>query len=264
MRISKKWSIVSIAITILVLIASISGIFNPVTYSSETANWALQAVGQDIGNLLAIPVFVISTFLLAKNSVKAFSIWLGTLLYFMYAYMVYAFFVHFNYLFLVYVAILGLSFYAAVGALTEQNFQNLLKAISVKKTKPASILLIVIGVLFGTLWLSEIIPALISGKIPQSIVTAGLWINPIHVIDLAFVLPGMILTGVLLLKKNLIGFLFAPALLTFSVLMGSSIVANMVLELNKGNMNAIVPFTMVGVLVIASVIVQFLYLREVH
>jgi hypothetical protein len=28
------------------------GIFNPATYSKETANWVMQAVGQDIGNLL--------------------------------------------------------------------------------------------------------------------------------------------------------------------------------------------------------------------
>lgn len=263
MRISKKWSVISIITAILVAIASILGIFNPLTYSKETANWALQAVGQDIGNLLAIPALVISTFFLTKNSVKAFSIWLGTFLYFIYAYMVYAFFVHFNYLFLVYVAVLGLSFYTIIGGMLEQNLQNLTKALSVKKTKPASILLILIGALFGFLWISELAPALLSGEIPQSLVTAGLWVNPIHVIDLAFVLPGMILTGIFLLKKNPIGFLFAPALVTFSVLMGSSIVANMVLELSKGNMSAIVPFIIVGIIVIVSMVVLILHLRQV-
>jgi hypothetical protein len=41
----------SILIGVLVAIAGLSGIFNPATYAKETANWAMQAVGQDIGNL---------------------------------------------------------------------------------------------------------------------------------------------------------------------------------------------------------------------
>lgn len=59
----------------------------------------------------------IAVYFVNKGSVKAFLVWSGVLLYLIYAYVIYAFDVHFNSLFLVYVAILGLSFYALIGSL---------------------------------------------------------------------------------------------------------------------------------------------------
>lgn len=50
--------------------------------------------------------------MVSKGSVKAFLVWSGVPLYLIYAYVIYAFDIHFNRLFLVYVAILGLSFVA--------------------------------------------------------------------------------------------------------------------------------------------------------
>ena len=41
------------------------------------------------------------------------------------------------------------------------------------------------------LWLSELIPASLSGEVPKSVTDAGLWVNPIHVLDLAVLLPGL-------------------------------------------------------------------------
>jgi hypothetical protein len=264
MNISKIWVLNSVTIALLSLYASLSGIINSETYSKETANWALQAVGQDIGNLLAVPILLLCTYWITKNSPKAYLIWLGTLIYFIYAYMVYGFFIHFNFLFLVYVSILGLASYTLIGGLLELYSLNQVKLLAVKRVKPASILLILIGILFGFLWLSEVISALLSGQEPKSIVVAGLWVNPIQVIDLALVLPGMILTGILLWQKKLIGYLFAAPWLSFSALMGIGIVANMVLELNKGNSEAIVPLIMVGLIVSASLIVLYLYLKEIR
>jgi hypothetical protein len=253
----------SILIGVLVAISSLSGIFNPATYAKETANWAMQAVGQDIGNLLAVPTLLISTYMLQKRSLQAYFIWLGTLFYFIYAYLIYAFFIHFNYLFLVYVAILGLSSYTLLGGLVGQGIRSILQPLSNRKIKSASVLLIIIGVLFGFLWLSELIPALLSGQVPKSTMTAGLWVNPIHVIDLALVLPGMILTGIFLWRKKLMGYLFAVPWLTFSVLMGSSIVATMIMELMNGNREATIPLIMVGIIVLASLLVLYHYLANV-
>src|SRR5687768_51548 len=119
-KISKIWTWFSIINACLVSVASLLGILNPHTYFQETVNWAMQAVGQDVGNLLAAPALLISTYFLTKKSNRAFLIWLGIHLYLIYAYLVYAFFIHFNYLFLVYVTILGLSSYTMIGALLEQ------------------------------------------------------------------------------------------------------------------------------------------------
>ncbi len=259
--VSKVWIFCSVLIGALVLLSSLLGIFDPVTYAQESANWAMQAVGQDIGNLLAVPVLLVSTYFLTKKSVAAWLVWLGTLLYFIYAFLIYAFFVHFNYLFLVYVAILGLSAYSVIVGLLGQDLAILAKSVVGKRFRGASVLLMLTGGLFALLWLSEIIPALISGDLPKSIATAGLWVNPIQVIDLSLVLSAMILIGVLLWRKKTLGYVFAAPWLVFSVLMGSSIVATLFLDLRTGNAEAVVPLAMVGLLVVASVIVVYCYLK---
>lgn len=261
-KISKHWVIFSYLISGLSGISSLLGIFTSSLYSQETANWALQAVGQDIGNLIAIVIFLFSTYFLSKNSIKAFFVWLGTLFYFIYAYLIYAFFIHFNYLFLVYVAVLGLSFYTLIGSLIEQNFNDLTKSFISKHQKSAGFLLIIIGSLFAILWLSEIIPALLSTSIPKSLLNTGLWVNPIQVIDLSIVLPAMIITGVLLIRKKILGHLFSAPWLTFSFLMGSSIVSTIVMELISGNISAIVPLTMVGIITLSSAVVLGMYLKK--
>lgn len=261
-KVSKIWFIFSYLIAFLSGLSSLLGIFTATPYSQETANWALQAVGQDIGNLIAIIIFLFSIYYLSKKSTKAFLIWIGTLFYFIYAYLIYAFFIHFNYLFLIYVVVLGLSFYTLTGSLLEQNFKDIIKPFTSKHEKIAGFLLIVIGSLFSILWLSEIIPALVSDSIPKSLINTGLWVNPIQVIDLSIVLPAMIITGIFLIKKNFLGRLFSGPWLMFSTLMGSSIIATMIMELINGNNNAIVPLVMVGVITILSVITLNLYLKK--
>src|SRR6185295_17406390 len=100
-------------------VASAAGVFLPDIYAHETASWAAQGVGQDIVNLLVVfPAVLVSAYLMARGSVRGLLVWLGLLIYVIYSYVLYAFFVHFNRLFLVYVSVLGLAFWAFVGALS--------------------------------------------------------------------------------------------------------------------------------------------------
>lgn len=256
-NVPRAFIVISIISASLIFIASYLGLNNPITYAKESNNWAMQARGQDIGNIIALLPFTLSIYLLVKRSVKGFLLYLGCLFYFVYAYLIYAFFVHFNYLFLIYVAVLGFSFYCLIGILIPQNYSYLTKVLVIKNRKFASVILIIIGVLFATLWLSEIISALFSGSIPQSAQIADLWVNPIHVIDLSLVLPGMIITGILLLQRKFLGYLFASSWLFFSVLMGTSIVVTLFMELQNGNSEAIAPVIMVTLIVLLSLVAFF-------
>ena len=60
-------------------------------------------------------------------------------------------------------------------------------------------------------------------RAPPSLAEAGLPTNPVHVLDLAIVLPAMIVTGVLLRRRRPLGLLLAPVLLVFAVAMGVAI-----------------------------------------
>ena len=98
----------------------------------------------------------------------------------------------------------------------------------------AAWVIIGIGVLFAGLWLSELVPALVSGRVPVSLAEAGLWVNPIHVIDLSIVLPGFIVAGVAALGRREHGLFWLAPWLVFASLMGSSILAAMALMMMAG------------------------------
>ena len=181
---------------------------------------------------------------------------------FLYAYVVYAFAVHFGRLFLVYVAVLGLVFYTLIVALVTRELPAAYPRGAARLF--AAWVLIGTGVLFAVLWLSELIPATVSGQASPGLELAGLIVNPIHVIDLSVVLPGMIVIGVLAVRGSRSGlFLTVPALV-FSVLMGSSIIAAMALILATGDTSGLVPMVLVAVVVGTSLAVAVAFTRQTH
>jgi hypothetical protein len=252
--------VASFGIGALVTLASLLGLLTSWPYKQETENWVLQARGQDIGNLLAVVVLMMSTIRVRAGSSGATQLWIGTLFYLLYAYVVYAFAVHFNRLFLVYVTILGLVVYTLIAALPTSARPSVYPRGAVRVF--AGWVLIGTGALFALLWLNELVPASVSGQAPPSLEVAGLIVNPVHVIDLSVVLPGMIVIGVLALRGNETGlFLTVPALV-FSVLMGLSIIAAMLLIVVSGDTSVVVPMVMVSVVVGASLVAAIGFARR--
>ena len=231
--------VVSVVITALVALTSLFGLFTPWPYDQETENWVLQAWGQDVGNIVAAAVLIATAVGTRRGSIRARQMWIGTLFYFLYAYAVYAFAVHFSRLFAAYVAILGFVFWTLVAALSAR-VRPPASPVGRVRTFAASVL-IGTGALFALLWLSELVPATFSGEPPRSIVTAGLVTNPIYVIDLAVVLPGMIVVGMAALRGREQGLSLVLSALTFSVLMGSSIIAASIFMLMTGDVSGVVP-----------------------
>ena len=68
----------SLVLAGLVAVTSIFGIFFKSIYSLETENYAAQALGQDIVNLVVVvPALILSTLLVYRGVRKALFIWLG-------------------------------------------------------------------------------------------------------------------------------------------------------------------------------------------
>ena len=228
--------LLSLPIAILATIVSYAGLFFPDTYAKETANWAAQAVAQDIIDLfLIIPFLLITSWLAFKKSRIALLFWGGVLIYLIYTFVLYCFAVHFNQLFIVYCLLLGLSFYAFLYFLLSQIKDPIVGWFSEKvPVKTVGIYLIILSGLFYLLWLSEIIPAIFSNATPATIIETGLLVNPVHALDLSVVLPGFMIVGILLLKKNPLGLLLAPAVLTFCILMDITIGTLMIVMNMRG------------------------------
>ena len=233
---SNIWLWFTIPIAILLAVAAGSGVFVNGLYR-DSPSFAAQAEGQDLISLVVVlPILIVTTLVANRGSPHARLIWLGSLIYLVYSYTIAAFVVKFNPLFLVYVAILGCSLYALIVGLVTLDKSGI-KACATEKTpvKVASVYLAVLAVLFYFLWLSETIPALVAGKIPQSIQDNGTPTNAVHVLDMAWILPAFGITAVNLWRKQALGYTLAGAMLSYTVLLISAILSMVVFMIQGGN-----------------------------
>ena len=181
----------SLPLAALVVIAGYGGLFWPAIYSREMSIGVTEARATDTINIVvAAPVLVLSAIFAFGKSTGAHFVWMGALLFLIYNFVIYAFDVHFNSLFLVYCAVLGLSFYALLVSLTFISISEI--AARYGQRAPArtiAVVFLLLASFFGFLWLREIIPALWSGVPPKSVAEGAAFTNPVHVLDLSFVLP---------------------------------------------------------------------------
>jgi len=236
----------------MVVYVSSVGLFTPGFYHLESVNWQAQSIGQDIMDLfLVTPVLLISAALAYAGGRPAKFIWAGTLLYLIYTFVIYCFDVHFNTLFYFYCLCLGLSFYALVYFLySEITTPN--KEINKLSNTPRTIgvYLIAVSVVFNALWLTDVVTAILYDTLPKGLLDANLPTNPVQVIDLAIILPALAGTGILLFRGNRIGFLLAPMLLVFTLLMNLTIAGLNIVMLSQGlEFNRIITMVMLGLAV---------------
>jgi len=226
----------SIFLFFLVTVTAFYGLFVPGAYSRETANWATQARAQDWADLLlAAPILLVSAILAYKKSSKAYLVWLGTLFFIVYSFLLYAFLVHFNAMFPVYMAVLGLSIYLLIFSLAQER--TLVEKIYHTENwsrKGSAILLLVSGIIFYFVWGKEIFSNLVAGTVPGNVIETGLPTNGVYVIDTAFCLPALVIGGYRLLMRRKLGYVLGGGLLVFSTLMAGNITLLMGYSSAKG------------------------------
>lgn len=230
------WLWLTIPTAILLVIAAGCGLFIPDLYR-DTPGLVAQAVGQDaITLVIALPALLIGAFLTSRGSQRARLIWLGGLVYVVYTYASYAFGIRFNPLFLIYLALLGCSTYALIGGLVTTDWAGI-KAGFTERTpvRAVSIFLLGIAGLFYLMWLSEAVPASLTGIPPQSVKDDGTPTNVIHVLDMAWLLPALVITAVSLWRKKPMGYALAAALLANLVFLALAILAMIVFQTRGGD-----------------------------
>jgi len=215
----------SVPIATLAMAASAAGVFLPSTYAAETRAWAAQASGQDMVNLFVVyPAVLVLAWRARRGSMPAYLCWIGLLGYSTYSYVLYAGYTRFSGWFPVYVAILGLSGWTLVSAVVPLRAQAVAVAFrdhgAVRRT---GAWLMGFGSFYSLVELAVVARAIAAGVAPQSAVVAGLPTDPVIVLDLAFVLPGMVAAGLLLRRGRAAAYPAATALLSFSVAMGLAV-----------------------------------------
>ncbi|HDZ42253.1 MAG TPA: hypothetical protein ENH59_11335 [Bacteroidetes bacterium] len=229
-------TLLTLIMLVFLSVASFFGAFVDITYAREAASMAAQGMGQDIVDLfLVVPAVIISLFLMRKDKRVATLIFGGLVFYVLYSFIIYSMGVHFNLMFLVYCFTLGTASYVFI------SYFYALSRVDVKgwfeegtPNQGIAIFFIIVAALFYLLWLRDVLPALVENKVPKSVSDYGLPVNPVHVIDISFALPGLIITAVLLFRKHNLAYILAPAGLVFMIVLTIALAAMVIMTRIRG------------------------------
>lgn len=250
----------SLVMTLSLAVASYYGAFVPSTYARDSASMGAQGMGQNMFDLfVVVPLLVISLALTLRNNRIAFLLFSGTVFYILYSYILYAFGVHFNNMFLVYCLVFGASFYVFILVVIELNGMQVQHRFGDRApVRATAIYFIVIALLFYLLWLKDVVPAIVGNSVPATVADNDLLVNPVHVLDIAVALPGLVITAVLLFKKHELGYIFAPIYLVFTILLALALIA-MVIAMKATSIGE--DISIAGIfLILAAISAAFLYL----
>ena len=185
-------------------------------YKHMPSDVAIQGIAQDYITLfVGIPLLIISYFWFAKNSLKGKFLLAGVTGYFLVSYLFYMTMGMYNEMFLVYVILTGLTFYSFFILMTSFEFQSLKNYFSeLIPFKFTGGFLIFNSIMIGLLWLGVVVPPILDGSIyPEELNHFTTLI--VQGMDLSILLPASFIIGLLFIKKNNFGFLFAPVYYVF-------------------------------------------------
>lgn len=221
-RRATKWWATSSAAAVIALVGSAIGLADvDGIYGRETTAFIDQAIAQDLVNLIiAAPATLLLAWLAWRGSMRAGLLWTGVLSFTAYNYAIYTMSIHVGPLFLAWVAVLGLTFWSLVGGLRALRPTAVAAELVAAPRRVAGWYLIVVAAVFTLLWLKDVVPAMVEGRIPQGALDLALPSNPVHVLDLAFFLPAVIAIGRLVLLRRPTGLMLAPAAVVFLVMTG--------------------------------------------
>lgn len=190
--------------------------------------------GNDIVTLvLAIPLLVYATLLCGRDSLRGCLLLLGTVVYFLYLYGSYALGIAFNPLFLVYIAIFSASLFTVVLLFVSIDRQLLVDHLAPDLPRRGiATFMLVSGVATLVIWLQPLLTVLLQNQVPATL--GAYTTNITDVLDLAIIMPSLLIAGVLILRHNPLGYLIACALLVLEVMLTPMIAAQTVSQLLAG------------------------------
>jgi hypothetical protein len=210
-------------------------------YQHDSVSMAAQAIAQDIVTLIVgIPLLVISLLMARRHLLKGRLLLTGTLGYFLYTYSSYSFLSMYNSMFIIYVILMSASFFAFVLMMMSFEIQSLPHLFHEKlPVKLIGGFLIAVSFVFGMMWIGKIIPALVNHTHPDGIEHYTTLV--IQALDLGFVIPTGFLAGILLIKRNPLGYLLAAIMTLKELTLVTALTAMIILQIQAGiSINSVV------------------------
>ena len=246
-------------------LVSIAGAFFPSTYERDSASMAAQGAGQDLVDLvLGVPLLLVSFFSAARGNRKAALLYAGTLGYIMYSFVIYCFGVYFNPYFLLYCLTLSTSLYAFILVFSDLKKQKVEQWFEPGREKVISLYLAFVALVFYVLWLKDLVPAIVQGEVPQELIDYKLLVSPVHVIDLVFALPAVLIGSVLLWRKQAVGYIIASISLVFMILLTIALAAMVLVLVVRGISEDFTIAIVFGILSISCLSFLILLFRKLN
>jgi hypothetical protein len=217
----------SVLLGLLLAAAAGIGLLVPGIYRGNTGFATAAFRGTDLVSLVvAVPTLAVSLSLARRGSTRALLVWLGTLAYVGYTYL-YSFAIAWNRLFLVYVALLSLSGFTIVRALLALNPNQVAARFAASTpVRGVGAFLWVIGAMLGLMELAQVLPALITGAVPEIVIRSGHPTGVIYIADLGLVVPLMLLVGGWIRARRPWGYVAAAILLVKGVAEGLALLSS--------------------------------------
>lgn len=232
-------------------------------YKNDSVSVASQGVSQDIVTLiLGIPLLLISLYFARKGSLKGKLMLTGTVGYFLYSYMSYTFLAMYNPMFLIYVLLMSSSFFAFTLLMVSYDMEKLKEAFSIKlPVRFIGGFQIFFGFALFMLWIGKIVPPLINNTAPIGLEHYTTLV--IQGMDLGFIVPIAVLSGIMLIKKNAIGYLLSSVVIMKGVTMGSALVAMIIGQAAAGVKMSLIEIMMFPIVTLVIFFCLFILLKNI-
>ena len=240
-----RW--ISLVIALLAAAVAVAGIISG-TSLYQTEEMLLLKVPTDLFTLIvAVPALLVSIWLARRGRLLGLLCWPAPLLYLLYIYLANAIGVPLGVLFLAYVAIAALSAYTLIGLVACINAEAVRQRLAgAVPEKAAGAILIALSVLFSLMNLAYVVTALTSPAAAQPIEM------PVWIVDFVVLAPSWIIGGMLLLRREALGYVSGAALL----LVGCMLFLGAIFSLAYTALYTASPLDLAGILImlVASLI----------
>ena len=187
--------------------------------------------------LVGIPLLIVSFILHLRESLRGTVLFIGSLASFFYQYLLWTFDWAYNSLFLIYVALFSLSLWTLVLVLAGIDEAQVRKAIGDHfPVKTVATFSFAVGGMLLLKCLGEILPGLGSGAMPAA--ATGYHTLVDEAFDIGLLTPFCVVTGILLLRRDGLGYFLSSSSLVLFLCVGLSVITGeAMLGLSTGHMN---------------------------
>lgn len=194
------------------LVAGIAGVLQPGMYGPVVSDTIVPGVfAQDLVVIAASLLMMVLSVGLTAHAYRALIVVIGLMGFFFYAYGIYAIEQIYTPFYLLYLAVVALSFYGLAYALTSLQaaaWEEL--SVSPALRIGAAGYGILVAVVFNVLWISQLVPLLRVGNRIE-------YTFSVYIIDLVFIMPAFVVAAVLALQRRALGLVGLPALFIVGV-----------------------------------------------